>query len=147
MKKLLLIFLLFTSLNLMAQNNKRERIKALKVSLITEKLDLSEKEAQQFWPVYNAYEKETSKIRFEDIRSIRKEIRTNIETMSDDKADKLLNRLNKAEDSMHNLRMEFSNKLRSIIPSKKIILLKIVEEDFKKKMLHEYKKRKKEQGN
>ncbi|GAA4900438.1 hypothetical protein GCM10023311_27590 [Flaviramulus aquimarinus] len=131
----------------MAQNNKRERIKALKVSLITEKLDLSEKEAQQFWPVYNAYEKETSKIRFEDIRSIRKEIRTNIETMSDDKADKLLNRLNKAEDSMHNLRMEFSNKLRSIIPSKKIILLKIVEEDFKKKMLHEYKKRKKEQGN
>ena len=31
-------------------------IKALKVAHITEKLDLTEKEAQQFWPIYNAYD-------------------------------------------------------------------------------------------
>ena len=143
MKKLLPILLLFVSLNIMAQNNKRERLKALKVSLITEKLDLSEKEAQQFWPIYNAYEKQTSKIRFEDIRSIRKEIRNNIDTMSDEKASELLNKLNKAEISMHKLRMGFTNKLTRIMPSKKIILLRIVEEDFKRKMLEEFKKRKK----
>ncbi|PWH83178.1 sensor of ECF-type sigma factor [Algibacter marinivivus] len=145
MKTLLPIILLLVSLNITAQhNNKRERIKALKVSFITEKLDLSEKEAQLFWPVYNNYEARNSEIRFKEVRAIRKEIRDNIETMSDEDAKALIKKLNDAETRMHKLRISFSEKLMGIIPAKKIIQLKIVEDDFKKKMLEEYKKRKKE---
>lgn len=145
MKTLLPIILLLVSLNITAQhNNKRERIKALKVSFITEKLDLSEKEAQLFWPVYNNYEAKNSEIRFKEVRAIRKEIRDNIETMSDEDAKALIKKLNDAETRMHKLRISFSEKLMGIIPAKKIIQLKIVEDDFKKKMLEEYKKRKKE---
>ena len=144
MKKLFPILLLFVSLNITAQHKNRERIKALKVSVITEKLDLSEKEAQQFWPIYNAHEKETSAIRFKEIKTIRKEIRKNMDTMTNEKASELLTKLNDAETRMHKLRMEFSKKLSSIISAKKIILLKIAEDDFKKKMLEEYKKRRKE---
>ena len=144
MKKLLpIILLLFVSLNITAQHKNRERIKALKVSVITEKLDLSEKEAQQFWPIYNAHEKETSAIRFIEIKSIRKEIRENIDTMTDEKATNLLKSLNKAENRMHKLRMEFANNLSGILSPKKIILLKIAEDDFKKKMMDELRKRKK----
>jgi len=144
MKKLfLIILLLFVSLNITAQHKNRERLKALKVSVITEKLDLSEKEAQQFWPIYNAHEKETSAIRFIEIKSIRKEIRENIDTMTDEKATNLLKSLNKAENRMHKLRMEFANNLSGILSPKKIILLKIAEDDFKKKMMDELRKRKK----
>ena len=41
------------------QNNSkpnREKIKAMKVGFITEKLDLTTAEAQKFWPVYNEFE-------------------------------------------------------------------------------------------
>ena len=60
-----------------------------------------------------------------------------------DQANKLIARLNKAESDIHELRLNFSTKLSGIISSKKIILLKISEEDFKRKMIHELKGRKK----
>ena len=147
MKKLLpIILLLFVSFNIIAQDKNRERIKALKVSVITEKLDLTEKEAQQFWPIYNAHEKETSEIRFKEVKAIRKEIREHSDTMTDKKATDLLTILKKAEITMHNLRMEFANNLSGILSPKKIILLKIAEDDFKKKMFEELRKRRKERG-
>jgi len=135
--------MLFVSLNITAQHKNRERLKALKVSVITEKLDLSEKEAQQFWPIYNAHEKEMSAIRFKEIKSIRNEIRENIDTMTDEKANELLIKLSKAENKMHKSRMDFANNLSGILSPKKIILLKIAEDDFKKKMMEELRKRKK----
>ena len=143
MKKLLLILVLLLSLNIAAQHKNRERIKALKVSFITERLDLSSKEAQEFWPVYNEYEKQTSAIRQEEVRALRKEIKENINTMTDEKATTLLAKLNDAETRMLNLRIDFSKRLSSIIPAKKIILLKVAEDDFKRKMLEEYKRQRK----
>lgn len=146
MKKLLPILLLLVSLNISGQQNKRERIKALKVSFITEKLDLSTKEAQKFWPVYNAYEKEIHAIKYNEIKAIRKEIKENFSTMTDAKASELLTRLNSAEIKVHKSRMELSKNLSEILTPKKIILLKVAEEDFKKKMFEEYKKRRKEKN-
>ncbi|WP_298238825.1 sensor of ECF-type sigma factor [uncultured Algibacter sp.] len=141
MKKLLTILLLLLSLNVVAQNH-RERVKALKVSFITEMLDLTEKEAQKFWPVYNEHDKKIVKIRYQDIRSIRKEIKNNIESLTDAQASDLLLKLDAAEDKLHKLNLEFSKKLSGIISPKKIILLKIAEEDFKRRMLDELKRRK-----
>ncbi|MEP3836045.1 MAG: hypothetical protein ABJM36_00260, partial [Algibacter sp.] len=103
-----------------------------------------EKEAQQFWPVYNAYEKQHYAIRYIESREIRKEIRESLDTLTDKKANELITRLEKAEVDKHNARMEFSKQLTKILSPKKIILLKIAEDDFKQKMLEEYKKRKKE---
>ena len=142
MKKLLTLLALLVALNLSAQKNK-ERIKALKVSFITERLDLSQEEAQKFWPIYNEYDNKSNEVRFTEIRSIRKEIRTNLETMSNDDAEKLITRLNKAEIALHTIRTSFFTKLSGTISPKKIILLKIAEEDFKRKMLNELKNRRK----
>ena len=141
MKKIILpILLFFLSLNILAQHN-REKIIALKISFITEKLDLTEQEAQKFWPIYNNYDKVTSKIRHDDIRNIRREIRRNISTLTDKRARDLIIVLNEAESALHKHRMELSTKLLKIIPPKKILLLKIAEEDFKRKMLERFKNR------
>ncbi|WP_298551063.1 sensor of ECF-type sigma factor [uncultured Algibacter sp.] len=146
MKKLLPLLLLLVSLNISGQQNKRERIKALKVSFITEKLDLTTQEAQKFWPVYNAHEKEMFAIRFKEMRDIRKEIKNNIDTMTDEKANTLLTRLNTAEIKAHKIKVELVKNLSSILSPKKIILLKVAEEDFKRKILDEFKKRRKEKN-
>lgn len=135
MKTFILPILIFLfSLNINAQKN-RERIQALKVSFITERLDLSEQEAQLFWPIYNNYNKVTRKIKHQDIRNIRHEIKNNANTLTDKKAKEILDKLNKAETSLHKHRIELSNKLLKVIPPRKIILLKMAEEDFKRKIL------------
>ncbi len=138
MKKFIypILFLLF-SVHAIAQQH-RERVKALKVSFITEKLDLTAQEAQQFWPVFNSYEKAVNKIKHEDIRNIRREIRRTINTLSDSRAKELVLKLNQAETALHKERIALSSKLLKIIPPKKIILLKVAEEDFKRKMLERY---------
>lgn len=145
MKKLLCIIVVMISMSAIAQKgDKRERIKVLKVAFITEQLDLTTEESQVFWPIYNTFEKETNTIRFKEIRDIRKEIRDNLETMTDADASTLIKRLNKAENRMHELRLELSDKLKNVIPAKKIIRLKIAEDDFRRKMLNEFKRRKRE---
>src|SRR5688572_28403498 len=41
---------------------KQEKIKAMKIAYITEKVALTPEEAEKFWPVYNAYSAEEEKI-------------------------------------------------------------------------------------
>lgn len=44
------------SVSSMAQNSKQ--VENVKIAIFTKVLDLNEKQAQQFWPVYNKYEKQ-----------------------------------------------------------------------------------------
>lgn len=144
MKKFILpILILLISVSAIAQSG-REKIKAYKVSFITEKLSLTEKEAQQFWPIYNAYDETTSKIKRQDIRSIRREIKDNLDTLSDEKAKEILDKLILAENKLHEENVKLANKLLKVISPKKIILLKVAEEDFKRKLLNEFKRKHKE---
>lgn len=139
MKKFILpLFVLLISLNTFAQKN-RDKVKALKVSFITEKLELTEQEAQQFWPIYNAYEKVMRQIKHEEIRKIRHEIKDNLETLSNKIANELLNKLNASEKALHEENVKLNFKLKKVISPKKILLLKMAEEDFKRKLFEKYK--------
>ena len=60
------------SINSFAQKHDKEKIKALKVAHITEQLDLTAKEAQAFWPVYNANEEAHYKLRDNKVKTIRR---------------------------------------------------------------------------
>ena len=144
MKKILILTVIFLcSLAVTAQES-RDKIKALKVSFITEKLELTQIEAQQFWPIYNDYENVTHKIKFEDLRNIRREIKENVNSLSDKKASELLDKLSKIESKLYEEEISFNNKLAKVISPKKILLLKVAEEDFKRKMFDQYKKMKRD---
>lgn len=144
MKKFLIpIITLFISINTFSQS-KRDKIKALKVSFITERLELTQEEAQKFWPIYNAYEDETSKIKHEDLRKISWEIKENIETLSNERAIELLNQIEKTTNKLHEEEVNLNKSLKKFIPAKKIILLKIAEEDFKRKLFDQFKRMKQE---
>ena len=45
------------------QEDRKEKIEAMKVAFITQKLDLSSKEAQVFWPLYNDYQDKLQALR------------------------------------------------------------------------------------
>lgn len=68
MKKYILILLatLGSFLYVKAQDDgaqRAEKIQALKIAFITQKLQLSTGEAERFWPVYNQYENEVKNLR------------------------------------------------------------------------------------
>ena len=119
----------------------KERIKALKIAFITERLDLTEKEAQKFWPVYNAFDDKQSKIKFEEMRKLKTQGRQGFETMSDKQASELLEKIIDADNRLHKNKVDFINSLKPILTAKKIMLLKTVEDEFNRRMLDEFKRR------
>lgn len=139
MKKAFLILLvILCSWSTFSQNSeKREKIKALKVAFITERLEMTETEAQKFWPIYNAYETEKDKQRKLGYEK-RKQIS---EDMTETQAKAMLKDFISFERERENLRANYVESLLKVMPAKKIIQLKLAEDEFNRKMLHEYKKR------
>lgn len=132
-----IIFIISFSLISFSQQN-RDKIKTLKIAFITEKLDLSEKEAQQFWPIYNAFEDEQYQIRRNSFQGRNK---INFETLTEKEASLLLKEMRSVETKRHALKTKFIDDLTKILPAKKIIMLDKVEDDFKHKMFEEYRRR------
>lgn len=139
MKRLIPILILLVSFSGFAQRGGeiQERIKAQKIAFITEKLELTSEEAQQFWPIYNEFEAKVEKIKSENLRPLKKEMRQ--DNVSDKRANEILEKLIKAETEMHNARLELVEDLKTVISAKKIIMLKVAEDQFNQKLLDKLK--------
>jgi hypothetical protein len=133
---ILLTFFLTTSL--FAQRPDREKIKALKIAHITEQLDLSETEAQKFWPIYNANEAAKNELRD---YSIQRRTDKKPEELSESEAKSLLLDMEKTEQQKVKLHSKMLEDLLQILPAKKIIKLYQAERSFRQKMFEAYKKR------
>ncbi|MFH4967349.1 hypothetical protein V8G61_04005 [Gaetbulibacter sp. M240] len=141
MKTYILAFgFLLLGLGVIAQPN-RDQIRSLKVAFITERLNLTPKEAQEFWPVYNAYDDRMVKIKFEELRGIRRAIKKNVETVDDVEAKILLDNLVNAENKLHEQKVGLIISLKKVISPQKILLLKIAEEDFNRKLFEQFRKK------
>lgn len=141
MKHTLISFIcLFISTVSIAQDrmDRNEKIKSLKIAYITEKLDLSKTEAQKFWPIYNAFEEKMHALR-KDYSEDRKQI--DYENLTESQAEELIKNFKESNTQRNELYNKYVSDLQKVISSKKIVLLKKTEDDFKHKMFEEYKKR------
>lgn len=139
MKKTL--FLILFSLILVssyAQERRGEKLKALKVAFITERLDLTQTEAQKFWPIYNAFEEKERELRRDNFME-RRNLKP--EELSEEDAQKLIDEFIKNENELHQNKQKLAIDLQKVLPAKKIILLKKAEDDFKREMLEQFKMR------
>ncbi|MEC7771246.1 MAG: hypothetical protein VX798_08685 [Bacteroidota bacterium] len=139
-KALILCTLLFGTFLMHAQGPVRNRIKTLKVAFITEQVGLTSEEAQQFWPIYNAHEETMENIR----RKERAELHANIvraQELSTNESEKLLDHLLALQSDKQEADREFLTRLRTVIPAKKVLLLVKAEEDFKRQMIQQFRKR------
>ena len=95
MKKLLLITFLFSLANVFAQDADsylevlKSEIKTDKKAIITETMGFTEKESQAFWPIYNEFEHELSKLADKRISNI-KDFAANYDSLTNAKAGELL---------------------------------------------------------
>ncbi len=145
MKKIFitLLIIMFGLSNLIAQGERREKLKAYKTAFITEKLELTPAEAEKFWPVYNNYEKKVHQLKFETIRNEHKKIRDEggIDALTDTEANTMLKKLVKNEEVLAVAKTELFEDLKNIISPKKILKLYRAEHEFNRKLLSEFRKK------
>lgn len=136
----LTLLLVFISCWAMGQESRHERIKALKTAYITEALSLSPEEAAQFWPVYNSYEEQMHELRKAERAELSERDNIGLEGLSNLEASQLVDRLLNYELREWELEKKLMADLKKIMAPKKIVLLKISEEKFKRRLLERYKK-------
>jgi hypothetical protein len=135
MKKSFYIFIIlfFAFLSNAQTNAKRDKIDELRVSFITAKVNLTSQEAQQFWPLYNELNdkldvlKKTYRINY--IKNF------NADIISDKEAEALLAAELILKQKELDLNKEYYEKYKKILPIKKIALIKMAENDFKKELI------------
>ena len=129
--------------------NPGEKVRSLKIAYITQELELTSKEAEKFWPVYNEYDR---KIRGLE-RNERMKVRTIIKesngykNLTDNQADEILNRIYKIERQIFDTKKEMDQKLSKVISKKKILRLKHIEREFVRNLMNRLRLRKKRMGN
>lgn len=138
MTKNLLILLLLISTTAFAQTKKHGKIKAFKTAYITEKLELTSKEAEVFWPIYNHYDQQLHNIRRKERHDIYLKINDDVSKITDSEAEELLKKTLLFEEESLVLRKEMTVALGEVLPPRKIILLRKVEHDFKRELLNRY---------
>ena len=114
MKTLLLsLFLLSGSLSLIAQPgpgpDRERKIKALYIAYVSEKLILTEDEAQKFWPVHTQYENEVKGVKSDLPELDRQQSILNIKKKYQDRFIKILG--NSRTDDFFRIDAEFKKKL------------------------------------
>ncbi|WP_430409042.1 sensor of ECF-type sigma factor [Kordia sp.] len=118
----------------------KEKIQKLKIAYFTENLNLTAAEAQKFWPIYNAYDDRNHDLRVKGFSKIKKEVK-DMEKMSEAEAQEILTRLEALETQVYENNRDLFRKLKKVLPAKKIIQLKKAERDFNRKLMKEFRKK------
>lgn len=110
-----------------------ERLEATKIAFISQKMDLSPREAEKFWPIYNQYEKENR-----DLLKQRREMAQSKTEMSPE------NRLNEQfefEEKMLEIRKKYTKEFGKAVSSEKVLRLFEAERAFKANLVKELQQR------
>ncbi|WP_026730378.1 sensor of ECF-type sigma factor [Flavobacterium denitrificans] len=142
-KNILPIILFLVSFSFYAQSGKtdekREKIKAYKVSFLTTELELTPTEAEKFWPIYNAYDDRQFELRHQKMKAYLERLNDdNINSISEKEAAVLLSQMESTDKELYLLREKYNSNLKKILSAKKILKLKKSEDDFNRKLLKQY---------
>lgn len=116
---------------------KQEKIESMHIAFITEKLDLTPDESKNFWPVYDEFMEKLKAL--QDRRPPKR-----IEDMTEKEADDYVQEMLHRQELEVQLKGNYYNRLKKIIGVKKVIRLKLAEDEFKLKLLQKMKERRNE---
>jgi hypothetical protein len=143
LSSLLVILVSFLSF---AQNGKqclqhREMIKAKRVAFITESLNLSVKDAQAFWPIFNDYSNNLEALRVKKHTQM-KNVYLNSKSLTEKEYQGFLNQYIYFIEEETRLKKDYQEKLSKVLSAKQIFLLYKSEKDFKRQLMLDLKKQK-----
>ena len=108
-------------------NDWREKVRAEQVAFITSELDLTESEAQSFWPVYN----EVQKQRRDAFRASGEAFKNLKEGLDGKDVSALLNKYLEAKKACDKVEEEAVARFKKVLPVEKVAKLLLAEENFR----------------
>lgn len=99
----------------------RKDVRSQKKQIIAANLNLSDKEAEKFWPIYDQYTAELVKINDAKYAAI-KQYAQNYDTLTGDQAEALTAQMLQVDQSVAQLRLKYMPIFAKVIPGKKTAL-------------------------
>ncbi len=118
------------------------RIKSAKIAFITEQVELTPEEAQEFWPVYNEMEDKRKEL----THNLMKRFKGDKEKteMTNEQAEKMMQTQFAQEQALLDLKKEYHNKYSEILPATKVAKLYEAENMFRQRLMERLKHRDRE---
>ena len=114
-----------------AWRERMQKIQNAKIAVLTEKLDLIPQQAENFWPIYNQYDREREGLR----RKSRVFHDKNIEAMTEQQLREGLNMRYKIREEELNLEKQYMEKFLSVISIRQLAILNRSEREFMEVLL------------
>ncbi len=112
--------------------NAKEKIEAMRIGFITQRLALTPEESQQFWPIYNQYTE-----RLKQIRQEAKPPRP-LNTLNDEETEKFMLAGFDKDIKEIELKREYYQKYKKILNVRRVALLHNAERDFVEQVLKKW---------
>ena len=96
----------------------RQDLRAEKKKIVAANMQLTESDAVKFWPVYDAYTLETTKLN-DTLQALIKEYAQNADTMTDEKIKSLTKRTLELDEAVTKLRMKYVPQFTKAVAAKK----------------------------
>ena len=128
-------------------NERREKIYAMKVAYLTQRLGLTSGESEKFWPVYKEYQDKKTGI-MQTYKEGNKVLKSgSVEQLTDEQAEKIVAGELEKEQKLLDLKTDYTARFKKIIGVKRVVLMQIAEKEFNKLLLDKLKEKRKEKTN
>ena len=132
----LLAIVAFPGISQEFPRSSQERFNAQRIAFFTERLQLTPEEAEKFWPLYNEYQDEKSKI-IEKRRELTRNLLDNQGTLSDDKVEELGDEYVATVLEEAELLMTYHARFKEVLPPRKVPRVYHTETQFKNFLLRQ----------
>lgn len=132
MKRIFVIVLIFNAFFAAAQPKDdaiAERVKALRAEVYTRVLNLTSEEAEKFWPIFNEYSTNRENLQ----KQLKSE--TDLDGMTDQEVEEHVKKYMEIRQKELDLEKDLVQKLRKVLPIRKIAKLPQAEREFRESLL------------
>ena len=120
-------------------NERRKRMQTRKIAFVSNSLEISPKQSESFWPIYNVYSSELKSIYFKK-KKVRRNYVLNKQSMNDVELGLIIDSLFNLDQEYLDLKIKYVKQFSNIISNKQMFELYRIEDDFKKDLLRKIKK-------
>lgn len=109
----------------------KEKVRAEKQAFLEKYLNLTTKEAKEFWPIYKELEKKKDQATIKKIRAYRALSQALKDKKPEKEIEKLLDSYLKAQSELRDVEESYSKKLKKVLSSEKLAKFYVSEEKFR----------------
>lgn len=122
---------------------RQEQMKAAKIGFLTRELNLSEEEAQKFWPVYNKFDNERETHR-RKMMALRLEANEAGDQLTAKEAEAAVEQYLQLRQEEVDMERRFYQSVKKVLPAEKVALLFQAEKRFQRELLRNLQQRREE---